>query len=104
MRVGSREETMCMRVERRYKGKGRTLYVGGKVFLLTHKELHPQFQHRDMTFKHKCWNGPTRRPGFHVWKKRPCYRNYPYVIKKVVVKGLLGQSSIHYTARYLWVN
>ena len=95
---------MCMRVERRYKGKGRKVYTGWKVFLRDGSKLRPQFQHRYMHFERKCWTGPTSRPGFHICKKRPAPSGFPYVTRRVLIKGLLGESPYHYTARYLWVN
>ena len=96
---------MCMNVVKRYKGLGRTVYTGWKVFYPDQGKLYPQFRHHfDMIFKRKCWNGPTRRPGFHVWKNRPYPPGYPFVIKKVRFRGLLGKGFVHYTARYLWVD
>lgn len=94
-----------MKVDKRYKGKGTTIYTAWKVFNVgSCGELRPQFFSTYYRFRRREWNGPTRRPGFHAYKKRPYYPGWPFKVKKVRLKGLLGQSHYHYTAKYLWVN
>ena len=96
---------MCMRVDKRYKGTGRKVYVAWKVFYREEDgTLRPQFYRTNLTIKRRRWVGPSKRPGFHAHKKRPHYPGYPYIVRKVLLRGLLGRSCQHYTARYLWVN
>ena len=101
---------MCMRLDRRYKGRSTKQIVAWKVFQTDESErnsLTALFAY--FRFKRHKWNRSSRGPGFHVYKtKQEAMLNRPswckYVVRRVRIKGLLGESPLHYTARYLWVN
>ena len=99
---------MCMRVDRRYSGKGQRVYVAYKIFHWydANPQLYGQFY--SFEFRRKYWN-VARRPGFHAYKsqreaKREARGSYFASVRKVYLRGLFGVSKTHYTARYLWVN
>ena len=94
-----------MTIDRRYKGTSKRIIVAWKVFYREEDGmLRPQFYHTSLIIKRRKWIGPSRRPGFHAYKKRPSHTvGYPYVTKKVLLRGLLGEGPYHYTAKYLWV-
>ena len=106
---------MCMTVDKRYKGTSKRVIVAYKVFCTTDplwygpQRIGLSSLIRYYHFKRKAWNGPTKQPGFHAYKTR--YRAAAYdwrrestVVRRVLLKGIMGESKTHYTARYLWVN
>ena len=100
---------MCMTITKKYTGKGKRVVVAYKVFrrpLFGRQGLLSQYGW--FTFPRRQWSRSRRLPGFHAYKLRKDARRAAWcserTVRKVRLKGLLGSSRTHYTARYLWVN
>ena len=100
---------MCMRITKGYKGTGTKRVEAWKIFILrSNGRLYSQYFLSRGPFKRRHWSGRSGRPGFHAYKTRREAISHAIweaeVVRKVYLKGLLGESERHYTARYLWVN
>ena len=107
--IASREETMCMEVDRRYTGRSTRIVVAYKIFKRpASKSQSLLSQYGRFYFLRRQWSHSPKGPGFHAYKlrknARACSHRSNETIRKVRLRGLLGSSRTHYIARYLWVN